>query len=164
MYERTIMVLGSPNASNGRLGPIAISRAQKCLEIFDKNTDKILCTGGFGLHFNTSQLAHSYYMQKYLEKQGLNTTCFLSPALSANTVEDASKARAILAQNQPKKLYIITSEYHMARVQLIFDEILQQYDKTYLATANTMGKKALQKLEAHEAKSIAEIISKGLYY
>jgi hypothetical protein len=162
--KQVIVILGSPNSSKGRLSKIAIGRAKKCVEIFDPATDIILCTGGFGLHFNISPKPHADYLKRYLIKQGMSKNHFLRFANSSNTVQDATKVREILLENTVKKITIITTEYHRKRVELIFNEILKEFDKTYLAVPNNMAKKSLKKIETHEANAIEGILKNGLYY
>ncbi len=162
--KNVIIILGSPNSAKGRLSKIAIGRAKKCLEIFDSENDLILCTGGFGLHFNTSEKPHSSYLKQYLMKKGISESSFLPFANSTNTVEDATKAKEILLKNNAKKVAIITTNYHLKRVQLIFDEILIGIEKTYLGVPNNMPVKNLRKFEKHETKAIEGILRDGLYY
>jgi uncharacterized SAM-binding protein YcdF (DUF218 family) len=162
--KNVIIILGSPNSPKGRLSKIAIGRAKKCLEIFDSAKDMILCTGGFGLHFNISQKPHAQYLKRYLIKNGILENYFLPFANSSNTVEDATKTKEILRGNEAKKVTIITTHYHLKRVQLIFDEILSEFEITYLDVPNNMSAKSLLKFEKHEAKAVESILRKGLYY
>lgn len=162
--KAVLIVLGSPNSAKGRLGKLAIERATKCLDIFDTKHHLILCTGGFGPHFNTSVKPHCQYLKQYLLRNGIKETSFLPSASSANTVEDATKAKLILDQFLYKNITIITTEYHLQRVKLIFDEILVDYDKTYLPVPNNLSEKAIKKLEMHEFNAISGILKDGLYY
>ncbi len=162
--KNVIIILGSPNAVKGRLSKIAIGRARKCLEIFNSETDMILCTGGFGLHFNTTSTPHAEYLKRYLIKNGIPEKHFLPFANSSNTVQDATKSKEILLNYEFKKITIITTEYHTKRVQLIFNEILSDFDKTYLEVINNMSIKSLQKFRNHEIKAIEGILKNGLYY
>ena len=159
-----IIILGSPNSGKGRLGKIAIGRAKKCLEIFHPETDLILCTGGFGLHFNATATPHAEYLKRYLIKNEIPSMAFLPFANSSNTVQDATKSKEILLKSGFKKITIITTEYHSARVKLIFDEILSEFEKTYLSVPNDMSIRNLQKFQKHESKAIEGILSNGLYY
>jgi uncharacterized SAM-binding protein YcdF (DUF218 family) len=162
--KNAIILLGSPNSSKGRLSKIAIGRAKKCFEIFNPDLDMILCTGGFGVHFNTSDKPHAAYLKQYLMRKGIAENVFLPFANSSNTVQDATKSKEILLENDFKKVTIITTEYHLKRVQLIFDEILSGIEKTYIGVPNNMSLKSLQKIEEHEAKAVAGILRDGLYY
>ena len=123
-----IVVLGSPNFPDGTLGPIALDRIKGCLGIFDPTKHKILCTGGFGAHFNTSPVAHANYLKDFLIQKGVPSTAFLPLALSSNTVEDAVMSKSILKEVEYKNLIILTSEYHLARVKFIFTEILKDFN------------------------------------
>jgi vancomycin permeability regulator SanA len=162
--KNVIIILGSPNSQKGRLSKIAIGRAKKCIEIFNSEKDLILCTGGFGIHFNTSPKPHAEHLKRYLIKNGIFEICFLPFANSSNTVEDATKAKEILLENGGRKVTIITTNYHLKRVQLIFDEILSEFEKTYHGVPNTMSVKTLLKFEKHEAKAVEGILRDGLYY
>jgi uncharacterized SAM-binding protein YcdF (DUF218 family) len=162
--KNVIILLGSPNSSKGWLSKIAIGRAKKCLEIFNPDTDIILCTGGFGVHFNTSDKPHTAYLKRYLMRQGIAENAFLPFANSSNTVQDATKSKEILIEFGATKAMIITTEYHLKRVQLIFDEILSDIEKTYVGVPNNMTLKSLQKFEQHEEKAVAGILRDGLYY
>jgi len=162
--KNVIIILGSLNSSKGRLSKIAIGRAKKCLEIFNPAEDMILCTGGFGLHFNISEKPHADYLKRYLVKNGISKNYILSFANSSNTVEDATKAKEILLKNEAKKVAIITTDFHLKRVQLIFDEILIGIEKIYFGVPNNMSEKSVLKFEKHEVKALEGILRNGLYY
>jgi uncharacterized SAM-binding protein YcdF (DUF218 family) len=164
VIKNIIIILGSPNSPKGRLHKIAIGRAKQCLEIFDPETDMILCTGGFGIHFNTSDKPHAAYLKRYLMRKGIAENFFLPFALSSNTVKDATKSKEILLENTFKKATIITTKYHLRRVQLIFDEILKGIEKTYIDVPNNMSLRSLRKFEQHEKNAIEGILRDGLYY
>lgn len=162
--KNVIIILGSPNSAKGRLGKIAVGRVKKCIEIFDSENDLILCTGGFGLHFNVTSTPHAEYLKRYLIKNGIPSSHFLPLAPSSNTVQDATIAKEILLKNDINKITIITTEYHLKRVQLIFDEILSKFNKTYLPVPNNISKKSLKRFESHEVNAIDGILKNGLYY
>jgi uncharacterized SAM-binding protein YcdF (DUF218 family) len=162
--KNVIIILGSPNSPKGRLSKIAIGRAKKCLEIFNPEKDMILCTGGFGTHFNTSEKPHAEYLRRYLIRKGISQSYFLPYADSSNTVQDATKAKGILLKNEVEKVEIITTNYHIKRVQLIFDKILAEFEKTYFGVPNNMSAKILLKFEKHETKAVEGILRDGLYY
>jgi vancomycin permeability regulator SanA len=159
-----IVVLGSPNFPDGTLGPIALDRLQGCLSIFNPQKHKILCTGGFGAHFNTSPMAHANYLKDFLTLKGVTSTAFLPLALSSNTVEDAVMSKSILKEMEYKDLIIITSEYHMARVKFIFTEILKDFNLKFKAVAHHSIDDVLEPLTQHEKMAMDQLISNGLYY
>ncbi len=159
-----IVVLGSPNFPDGTLGPIALDRLQGCLSIFNSQKHKILCTGGFGAHFNTSPVAHANYLKDFLILKGVPSTAFLPLALSSNTVEDAVMSKSILMKTVFKDLIIITSEYHVARVKFIFAEILKDFNLNFKAVAHHSIDDVLEPLIQHEKVAMDQLISNGLYY
>jgi vancomycin permeability regulator SanA len=159
-----IVVLGSPNFPDGTLGPIALDRLQGCLDIFDPSQHKILCTGGFGAHFNTSPVAHANYLKDFLIQKGVPSTAFLPLALSSNTVEDAVMSKSILKETDFKDLIIITSEYHVARVEFIFTEILKDFNLNFKAVIHHSIDDVLEPLIQHEKVAMDQLISNGLYY
>jgi len=159
-----IVVLGSPNFPDGTLGPIALVRLQDCLAIFDPTKHKILCTGGFGAHFNTSPVAHANYLKDYLIQKGVPSTAFLPLALSSNTVEDAVMSLSILKKHEYKNLLILTSEYHLVRVEFIFTEILKDFYLNFKAVTHRSMDDLLEPLIQHEKLAMEQLISNGLYY
>ncbi|CAM4329911.1 YdcF family protein [Cytophagaceae bacterium 50C-KIRBA] len=163
-FQEVMVVLGSPNSSDGQLGPIALDRVNHCWEQFQKQARPILCTGGFGDHFNTSPWSHAALLKQDLIHKGIPEHVFLPLALSSNTVDDAVKSKVVLENFPVKSLVIITSSYHLARVQLIFDVILLKFSKLYMGIEHFTEIPELVQLKAHEAKAIHEIKSKGLYY
>ena len=159
-----IVVLGSPNFPDGTLGPIAIDRLNGCLALFDPQKHKILCTGGFGSHFNISPTAHAIYLKQYLIDKGVPSTAFLPVALSSNTVEDAVMAKSILNDYTFENLKIITSEYHLERVKFIFKEILKDFPLEYMAIEHHSMDELLEPLIQHEIRALGQLLTHGLYY
>ena len=159
-----IVVLGSPNFPDGTLGPIALDRLQGCLSIFNPQKHKILCTGGFGTHFNTSPIAHANYLKDFLIQKGVPSTAFLPLALSSNTVEDAVMSKSILKEVEYKNLIILTSEYHLARVKFIFTEILKDFNLNFNAVTHHSIDDVLEPLIQHEKVAMDLLNSNGLYY
>ena len=103
--KEVLIVLGSPNSPSGELSDISKSRLDYCRNIFTKG-QLILCTGGCGPHFNTSDKPHSLYGRDYLIKNGLSEKDFLEFALSENTVDDAVKIKPILSGLKNIKLIV----------------------------------------------------------
>ncbi len=159
-----IVVLGSPNFPDGTLGPIALDRIKGCLSIFDPTKHKILCTGGFGAHFNTSPVAHANYLKDFLIQKGVPSTAFLPLAFSSNTVEDAVMSKFILKEVEYKNLLILTSEYHLARVKFIFTEILKDFNLSFNAVIHHSMDDLLEPLIQHEKLAMEQLKSNGLYY
>ena len=68
---KVLIVLGSPNSETGDLGQVALDRLEYCFDIFESKDNCIICTGGFGEHFNTAPLPHADYAIKYLKESKL---------------------------------------------------------------------------------------------
>ena len=163
MNRRILIVLGAPNSPKGNLSSTARNRLDLCFETFKKN-DLILCTGGWGKHFNTSVHSHSYYAKEYLENKGILKYSFLEDALSSNTVDDAVKTKRIISKYGNPKLIVITSDFHMERVKLVFNEIFHRQNIDFMKSKNSLPKNQLLKIIEHETKSIDSIKKNGLYY
>lgn len=163
MSKRILIVLGAPNSPDGELSSIAKNRLNLCFKVFLQD-DLILCTGGWGKHFNTSNLPHAYYAKEYLIKKGVLESHFLKPALSNNTVDDAVKVKDIISDHKNPKLLVITSDFHLNRTKLIFKEILKKYPIEFLGAENNLLRNQLKKIVEHEKNSINKIIKNGLYY
>lgn len=129
------------------------------------SADKVvLCTGGWGPHFNTSEQAHASYAKAYLKAHGIAEKDFLDFALSSNTVDDAVKVKAILSRFKGVKLTVISSDYHMDRVKLIFNTILDAYEIEFAGAKSDLSKKDYKRVVEHEQKAIDAIMKNGLYY
>ena len=163
MSGRIIVVLGATNSVDGKLSCTAIERVNTCAKLFTTG-DLVLCTGGWGAHFNTSKKPHAYYAKEYLLKKGVLNSAFLPFALSNNTVEDAVKIKEIIVSASLQNLIIITSDFHLERVQLIFNEILKGYNFEYLGVKNVASRIDLDKAVEHEKIAIKKIKDNGLYY
>jgi uncharacterized SAM-binding protein YcdF (DUF218 family) len=163
MKKKILVVLGSPNSPSGKLSDISISRLNHCRGLF-KEGDLVLCTGGWGRHFNTSSRPHAAHAKSYLIEQGLSEKDFLAFALSQNTVDDAVKIKPIISNLGHVVLTIITSDYHIERVKLIFNEILGAYKMKFIGVESNMEKEKYDDLINHEKNAIKSIIENGLYY
>jgi uncharacterized SAM-binding protein YcdF (DUF218 family) len=90
---------------------------------------------------------------------------FLEVALSSNTVEDAVKSKAILSRLNDPRISIITSDFHLERVSLIFNEILKGFDIQFFGVkSDFLNNEGLNALQAHEHAAIQSILRQGLYY
>ena len=163
--KEVLIVLGSPNSAEGKLGDIAVDRLNYCYEIFDSNKNLILCTGGFGDHFNTANQPHASYAIEYLMSLGIDSSYFMDIALSSNSVEDVVKSKQVLLNSgSDYSVKVITSDFHLERVKIIFESILTGFEKTYFGVTHQMPIDERQKRIEHERKAINEIRKNGLYF
>ncbi|ULT24474.1 YdcF family protein [Sphingobacterium sp. E70] len=67
-----IIVLGAPNDARGNLSQIAQDRLNCAYNLYQANGSfRIVCTGGFGAHFNPTEKPHYFYAQKFLIEKGI---------------------------------------------------------------------------------------------
>lgn len=161
--KTAIVLLGAPNDSNGNLSKIALERCEKALELSTSHPDAlVLPTGGFGDHFNTTDKPHAFYSRKWLVAHGVDEERFLRHAESGNTVADARKAKPILLEAGITDIIIATSDFHADRAMLCFKHALQGTGiGISISPATTaLPVDELQKLKAHEAKSVAWLESR----
>ncbi|HXJ98673.1 MAG TPA: YdcF family protein [Gelidibacter sp.] len=163
MKKEVLIVLGSLNSPEGELSNISKSRLNHCAKIYQKG-NLVLCTGGWGDHFNTSPTAHAFYAKQYLLTKGVLEDAFLDFALSAHTVDDAVKIKPIIAKLENLKLTVITSNYHLNRVKLIFNEILAGYSMKFVGVDSNLPQEEFENAVQHETKAIEAILKNGLYY
>lgn len=163
MIKEILIVLGAPNSPSGELSTISKNRLDYCANLY--STGKlILCTGGWGEHFNTSNEAHAVYAKKYLIEKGVRECDFLDFALSENTVDDAVKIKKIISKLKNASLTVITSDYHLERVELIFNEILVGFRLKCIGVPGKLEKNESEHLVAHEKAAVKSILKNGLYY
>ncbi len=117
-----IIVLGSPNADDGELYSIAKERCERTLIEYARRPDwKLLLTGGFGAHFNTSDKPHAAYLKQYLIKHGVPDQAIVEFAESSNTLQDASLSKPIVLKYKAAEIVVVTSDFHLDRSRYIFE-------------------------------------------
>lgn len=150
-----ILVLGAPNSDEGELSEIATNRLDAAIRFYANNPAfNIICTGGFGPHFNTTSTPHAEYAKKYLIKKDVPETAILEYLLSKNTVEDAMLAKPLVEKYNPRNIVVITSDFHMKRASLIFRHVFENYNLIFVEAASTLDIVTLEKLVVHELKAI----------
>lgn len=161
-----IVVLGSPNSPEGELFLVAKKRLDKCYEEYLTHKYPIILTGGFGLHFNTSNYAHHYWTKQYLIHKGVDKQDIIAFLDSSNTVQDATMLLPILAQNPLETLIIITSDYHVERVEFIFKSVLgEKVSLSYTGVSSEgIATESLDKLIAHEQAALEGLRKNGVIF
>jgi uncharacterized SAM-binding protein YcdF (DUF218 family) len=158
-----IIILGSPNDEHGNLSDIAISRLKQGLKVYRQRKGcKILCTGGFGEHFNTTDRPHAEYAINYLLQSGLRETDILEIAESRNTAEDAIFAKPIVEKHGAKSLIIVSSDFHMKRVKHIFKKVFKGFHLTFYGAKSNFTEPRYKALKNHEEREMKKIKNTGL--
>lgn len=157
-----IIVLGAPNSDAGILSEIALNRLECAIRFYFNNPEyKILCTGGFGPHFNTTPIPHARYAIRYLIENQIPETDIIEHVLSSNTIEDATLARSIVDGYKPHNIVLISSDFHMKRVNLVFSKYFSDYNLIFVEAQSTLDKNALDKLYEHERNAIQRLKNNG---
>ncbi|PAJ72132.1 hypothetical protein CJF42_22880, partial [Pseudoalteromonas sp. NBT06-2] len=111
-------------------------------------------TGGFGEHFNLTNIPHGQYIQEYLIAKGIPSSSFIEIALSSYTLEDATLSKPILEQYSITRCILVTSDFHMERAKLLFNLIMPNIDFKYSEAKILVSELELQKLIKHEKNAI----------
>lgn len=158
-----IVILGSPNDDRGNLSEMAIGRLEQGLAEYRNHEGyNILCTGGFGEHFNTTDRPHADYAIRHLLQKGIPEMEILEIAESRNTVEDALLSKPIIEKHNARSLIIVSSDFHMQRVEHIFQQVFDGYDLTFSGAKTDFPTERLRTLRKHEKKELGKLRKKGL--
>jgi uncharacterized SAM-binding protein YcdF (DUF218 family) len=157
-----IVVLGSPNTDQGELYSIAIERCEQALTEYARHPDyKILLTGGYGSHFNTTNRPHAAYLKKYLTSRGIPDQHFVEFAESSNTFEDAALSKPIALKYGANTVLVITSDFHLDRARYIFEREFADTGITIefstSRTDETTCQIDLEALKKHERNALAKL-------
>ncbi len=118
-----IVILGAPNDEQGKLSSIAVGRAERGYGEYTRLRIagwKILLTGGFGAHFNTTDKPHAYYVRQHLLALGVPAADIVGWAESRNTIEDGLFSRPLVDRYSVRNLLIVTSDFHYGRAAFVF--------------------------------------------
>lgn len=161
-----IVILGSPNDEHGNLTTMGTGRLElglkKYLERL-KDDWKILLTGGFGEHFNNTDKPHAFYSKQILLSKGVSEHAFVDFALSRNTVDDALQARPIVEKHGLPELLVISSDFHMSRVELIFERVFPDCTLHFLGAKyiETVMPAERERLIQHEERELENLKKHG---
>ena len=150
-----IIVLGAPNDALGNLSNIAVERCLEAAAVYRRHTGFIILpTGGFG-NFNQTNKPHAHYTHNFLLGLGVPTEDILEPALSRFTREDATLSQPIVTGYNVTNLIVITSDFHLKRVELIFKKTFVGYTLSFRGSKTNLSRTELGVLLQHEEKAIA---------
>jgi len=156
--KKIIIPLGSPNDENGVLSQIACDRIDCAYNLYAHNDNiQILCTGGFGEHFNVTDKPHAHYAKQELIRKGVNEKDILPFALSSNTYDDFMKAKLIIQKHLPELLLIVTSDYHIARGKILYERIINYPNVVFVPAKSILPENELVPLIRHEEISIKKL-------
>lgn len=155
--------MGSPNDERGNLSDISIGRLSRGIEEYRNHKGyKILCTGGFGEHFNITDKPHAFYARTHLIKQDIPENDILEIAESHDTVEDALLAKPIIDKYKVKTLMVISSDFHMRRVKHIFERVFQGYNLIFSEAKTEFTEERYNVLNKHEEPELDKLVKAGI--
>jgi len=153
-----IIVLGAPNDERGRLSEIARHRCDVAAWwAAHIPRARLLLTGGFGDHFNTTSNPHAYYTREYLQGKGILPARFLEFAESRNTIEDAKLARGIVTKHELREALIVTSDFHAPRARILFERELRGVTLHFSTAPAGVPQEELQRLLELEQAAIRKL-------
>ncbi|UCE42934.1 MAG: YdcF family protein [Candidatus Aminicenantes bacterium] len=158
-----IIILGSPNDDQGNLSEMATGRLAQGLAEFRRHKGyKILCTGGFGEHFNTTDKPHALYAIRHLIREGVPESDILEIVKSRNTVEDALLSKPIIAKHGVRSLIVVSSDFHMKRVKHIFKKVFTSRDLAFSSAKASFSKERIRALRNHEKRELDSLKKNGI--
>jgi len=157
-----IIVLGSTNDENGTISNIGLQRLKKGIEVYKyTNNAKLILTGGFGKHFNKSNHPYSFYAKNFVISEGIKETDILDFVLSKDTIEDAQLSLPVVKSQNFNSIIIITSDFHMNRVNHIFKKVFEGYELTFVEIKYEATEEELSKLREIEDREMNMLVETG---
>ena len=158
-----IIILGSPNDDQGNLSETAKRRLARGLGEYRRHKGyKILCTGGFGEHFNTTDKPHAIYAVRHLIREGVPEKDILEIVKSRNSVEDALLSKPITAKHGVRSVIVVSSDFHMKRVKRIFKQVFKGFDLAFSGAKTSFSKEQYRNLRNHEKRELASLRKNGI--
>lgn len=153
--KKIIILLGASNDEKGRLSQMSLDRIECAYSIYSNNSNtKFLCTGGFGEHFNTTDIPHAKYLEQQLLSKGVSSDDFLPIIISSNTKEDIYALNNVIDYASTDLLVIITSDFHIKRVQMLYEMLIHYENVVFIPAISTIEEKELQRRISHEVQAI----------
>jgi DUF218 domain len=158
--QKLLVVLGHENDSSGNLSPDAESRCRCAYDVYVASPTpiQIMLTGGFGAYFNASDTAHCVYLKRRLIGLGIPEAAFVDSAITSGTLEDGYKVFSHVRSSSSRytEIHVVTSEFHLSRVHLIFQRLFPEKEIEYHPAQNAMSGRDLEAQMRHESNRIRE--------
>ncbi len=118
-------------------------------------------TGGFGAHFNRSPEPHAHLTRRWLLAHGVPEQDVLEPVLSRFTLEDAILSKSVLEGYGVRQLKIVTSDFHVARAEFIFEKMFSDYGLSFSGSTTRLPRRELGRLLEHEQNTLSQLSEGG---
>lgn len=154
-----IIVLGAPNNARGNLSQIAQDRLNCVYNLYQANRSfRIVCTGGFGAHFNPTEKPHYFYAQKFLIDKGIPEHAFAAGVPSTNTITDFQLSKKLIVEENPDILIVITSDFHIERAQILYKRYIAYPKVVFIPAISSLSKAELVPLIEHESGAVKRLL------
>lgn len=158
-----LIVLGAPNDENGELSAIAKARCEQAIKEYRCHSGyKILLTGGYGDHFNTTENPHAFYTKGYLLARQIPEQDILEFVESSNTLEDARLSYPIVKRYGVKHVIVVTSDFHLDRAKYIFQQTFKDVQLFFSGSHTDLPQQELEALRLHEQRALRKLRKKLL--
>ncbi len=159
---KVIIVLGSRNDASGQLSTTALARAETALAEYQRRPGcKLLLTGGYGSHFNTTARPHASYVAEFLTSRGVPPADIMEFAESSNTIEDAILAKRVLERHAVDELTVVSSDFHVPRARLIFERVFPAQAIQFIEAPAGLEPDEYERACQREQESIRKIEESG---
>lgn len=153
-----IVVLGALNDEHGVLSSLGEERCLRAVQEYHRHPcAKLLPTGGWGEHFNTTEQPHHFYLRRYLIAQGIPAAEIVEGADSRNTIEDAALALPIVERHGFRKLVVVTSDFHLARARFLFEREFAGLELCFSGARTVLPEDELGRRIAHEEMALRRL-------
>jgi uncharacterized SAM-binding protein YcdF (DUF218 family) len=157
-----LITLGAPNDSQGMLSPIARGRAQAAIREYRRRPGcKIIVTGGFGRHFNTTDQPHAHHVMRFLLERGVAPEDMVGVSDSASTVDDARLSMPVVDRFEVRALCVVTSDFHQERAGLIFRAFYPHHAVEVIGDPVALPLEERRRLCEHETRAIQQLRAQG---
>lgn len=117
-----VIVLANLMDPNGVLNFESAARAAKAVEAFNRFQANVLVTCGWAYRSDSDMTIADAFKNHVMSRYGIPSERIIAETNSRDTVGDAYFTKSLLADaNAWKKITVVTSNYHAARTQEIFD-------------------------------------------
>jgi len=152
MKNSIIIVLGNLMDESGQLNKESCARLDLAINIFRMNKHAFMVTSGWDYCFEYN-IAIADAMKLYIvNNSNISEELILADTNSRDTVGDALFTKInIIKKKSMKNLLVVTSDYHVPRVNKIFSYI---YGKEYIVNALGVKTNKTKELSEREDKSL----------
>lgn len=161
MNQTIIIALGSANDDLGNLTKMSKERLDLVFKTYRHNLGaRLLMTGGYGDHFNTTKKPHAFYAKQYLVQKGVPASAFLPLVESTNTIEDAELSRKVLDKYLNAQIIVVTSDFHIDRAKKIFETIFPNHHFEFSSSKSDVTAERMERLLKLETESLKKFREK----